>query len=186
MSNERATDEHIIKRIINGDIDNYEYIVKRYQNLIFSIGMRFFRNEDDSNDFVQEVFMKAYRELNSYKGKAPFRYWLGKIAYNYGVNSIKSQKKDVTQFDDMCSDEPTPEKTHIRDEIKQILLNAIDQLPEHYRMCLDFYFFHGLSYNEICEITGYPVNTIKSNVFRAKQTLRDVLRGSIAEDYHEM
>ncbi len=186
MTNEHATDENIIKSVINGDVDSFEYIVKRYQGLVYSIGMRFFRNEDDSNDFTQEVFIKVYHELNSYKGRAPFRYWLGRVAYNYAVNSIKVQKSDVNYIEEMHSSEATPEKSHITHEIKQTLLDAINQLPEKYRLCLDFYFFHGISYNKIKEITGYPVNTIKSYVFRAKQTLRDALRGSIAEDYHEM
>jgi RNA polymerase sigma-70 factor (ECF subfamily) len=186
MTDEKHSDEHIISRVINGDINIFEHIVKRYQRLIFNIGMRFFRNEDDTNDFVQDVFIKTYRNLNSYKGRAPFRFWIGKVAYNLAVNSIKNRTNDPEFTEGLPSEELTPEESHVKNEVKEILLEAIQNLPEHYRVCLDLYFFNGMSYSEINGVTGFPVNTIKSHVFRAKQSLRDVLRGSIAEEYHEM
>jgi RNA polymerase sigma-70 factor (ECF subfamily) len=68
----------------------------------------------------------------------------------------------------------------------EAISRALASLPEKYRICVDFFFFLGLSYGEIGDITGFPVNTIKSHVFRAKQMLRDALRGSAAEEYHEM
>ena len=77
-------------------------------------------------------------------------------------------------------------RSHIKDETISLLRNAMNKLPEQYRICVDLYFYMGMKYAEIEGITGYPVNTIKSNVLRAKQILRDRLRGSIAEDYHEM
>jgi RNA polymerase sigma-70 factor (ECF subfamily) len=186
MLNDIYPDERIIRQVLNGDIQSFEFIVKRYQSYIYSIGMRFFKNTDDSNDFVQDVFLKVYNELGSFKGKAPFRSWLIRIAYNYGINKIKAGKFDSVIFEESASVEATPEDRHIKDEAITLLRTAIDNLPEHYRICLDLYFFSGLKYIDIGSITGYPVNTIKSNVLRAKQILRNKLRGSIAEDYDEM
>lgn len=186
MDNEKFSDEHIIRRVLNGDIDIFEHIVNRYKSFIFNIGIRFFKNADDANDFVQEVFIRIYNNLKSYKGSAPFRFWLGRVAYNLAVNTVKSKKVDTEFNEDYQSDEISPEQSHIKNEVKEMLLDAIQELPENHRICLDFYFFHGLSYSEINALTGFPVNTIKSYVFRAKQSLRDALRGSIAEEYHEM
>jgi len=67
-----------------------------------------------------------------------------------------------------------------------MLMRAVGALPERYRICVELYFFMGLTYGEIGRITGYPVNTIKSNVLRAKTMLRDELKGTIAEDYNEL
>jgi RNA polymerase sigma-70 factor, ECF subfamily len=186
MLNEIYPDERIVRQVVNGDIESYEIIVKRYQSYIYSIGMRFFKNTDDSNDFVQDVFLKAYIELESFKGKAPFHSWLIRIAYNHGINKIKAGKVENVIFEESVSAEPTQEQRHIKDEAITLLRTAIDSLPEQYRICVDLYFFSGLKYIEIESITGFPVNTIKSNVLRAKQILRNKLRGSIAEDYDEM
>ena len=186
MTDDQNSDEHIIRRVVNGDINIFEHIVKKYQKLVFNIGMRFFKNTDDSNDFVQDVFLKAYKNLNSYKERSPFRFWLGKVAYNLAINSIKAKKIDPEIKEQLQSYDLSPEESHVKNEVSETLLQAIKKLPEPYRVCVDLYFFNGLSYNEINEITGFPVNTIKSNVFRAKQFLRDALRGSIAEEYYEM
>ncbi len=186
MLNDIYPDERIIRQVLNGDIEKFRIIVERYQSHLYGIGMRFFKNADDSDDFVQDVFIKVFNELRSFKGKAPFRSWLVRIAYNYGINKIKAAKADNVSFEESVSAEPTPEQRHIKDEAIRLLRTAINSLAERYRICVDLYFFMGLKYGEIESITGYPVNTIKSNVLRAKQILRDRLRGSIAEDYHEM
>ena len=78
MQNEIFSDERIVSQVFDGDIETFRVIIERYQSYIYSIGMRFFKNDDDSNDFVQDVFIKAYNELGSFKGKAQFRSWLVK------------------------------------------------------------------------------------------------------------
>lgn len=183
---DKSSDEQIVREVVNGDVERFRIIINRYQNHIFSIGMRFFRNKDDSDDYVQDIFLKAFNELGSYKERAPFRVWLIRIAYNYGINIVKAKKSQSLINEDELSDESTPEKSHVKDETIAILRKAIDALPDKYRICVDLFFFTGCKYTEIMEITGYPVNTIKSNVLRAKKILRNKLRGTIAEDYHEM
>lgn len=187
MKNNQAPDEIIIKNVIHGDTASFKTIVERYQKQIYGIGMRFFKNYEDAYDFVQEVFIRAYRNLTSFKGRSPFRNWLTKIAYNFGINQIqgKKQESDIDAHVIQAPEE-TPERIHTLDEIRGLLNEAIDSLPERYRVALDLYFFGGFTYRQIHEITGVPVNTIKSDVLRAKQMLRDALRGTIAEDYHEL
>ena len=186
MIHDNKSDEQIIKQVLLGSIESFRIIVERYQKKIFSIGMRFYKNEDDSYDFTQEVFIKAYESLKSYAERAPFRFWLTRIAYNHGINRLSSKKIEPDIPEQIPAGETTPEDTHLRGEIREVLREAIEQLPERYRICVDLYFFLELTYNEISEITGYPVNTIKSNVLRAKNILRDELKGTIAEDYHEL
>ena len=187
MNNENIPDEEIIRRVIHKEIDLFKEIVERYQNRVFSIGMRFFKNEDDSYDFVQDVFVKAYSNLKFYKGRSLFKFWLIKIAYNHGINKI-NKKRIEGEFSEtlMEFNDETPDRNFARDEIKELLLEAMSKLSEKYQICLDFYFFWGLSYNQISHITDIPVNTIKSNVLRAKTILRDALKGTIAEEYHDI
>lgn len=194
---DRMSDEQIITRVLHGDTNSFKAIVDRYQQHVFGIGMRFLKNDNDAYDFVQEVFIKAYRNLASYLGSTPFRFWLIKIAYNHAINVAQAQRvrttyvrpaanSEIYQNQGPVSVEPSAEKVCMKSELKGVLLAAISRLPEQYQLCLDFHFFLGLSYEEISSITGIPVNTIKSNVFRAKMELRDTLRGTIAENYHEM
>lgn len=186
MFDENISDEHIVSKIIKGDVNSFKYLVDRYQKYIFNIGMRFFKNKDDATDFVQDIFLRAYGELRSFKGKS-FRFWIVKIAYNYGINQIKAKKTcGNDSLGDAQSREPAPEASYIKDETVKLIESVLSELPEHYRICLDMYFYYGFTYKEICGITEFPVNTIKSNVLRAKEILRDKLRGSIAEDYYEM
>jgi RNA polymerase sigma-70 factor (ECF subfamily) len=132
------------------------------------------------------VFLKAYNEIQSYKRKAPFRAWLIRIAYNMGINMIKVKKIEKVILEDSVYGNKNTEKDYLMDETANALFTAINTLPDQYRICIDLYFFMGFKYIDIENITGYPINTIKSNVLRAKQILRDKLRGSVAEDYHEM
>jgi RNA polymerase sigma-70 factor (ECF subfamily) len=184
--NDFETDEQIVKEVLLGRTESFKLIIERYQKKIFCIGMRFYNNEDDSYDFTQEVFIKAFESLGSYAGRAPLRFWLTKIAYNHAINRISAKKTESEIPGQIQSGEKTPEDKLMRGEICDVLHEALTQLPRKYRICVDLYFFLGLTYYEIHEITGYPVNTIKSNVMRAKKILRDDLKGTIAEDYHEL
>jgi RNA polymerase sigma-70 factor, ECF subfamily len=182
------SDEEIVRLVLSGDVDAYREIVKRYQDVIYGIGYRFFRNKEDSVDFAQEILVKSYISLETYKGRAPFKYWLIKIAYNAAVTRKKSIRIDEPlEFPDRIqSSAPTPSGSFEDSEMKSVLLSAIGLLPEEYRVCVDLFFFSGFSYPRISQLTGIPVGTIKSNVYRAKCMLRELLRGTIAEDYHEM
>lgn len=185
MSNSPLTDEEIVHRILKGERDLFAEIVRRYQRKIYNIGLMFFRNSDDAGDFAQEVFVRAYEALNSFKGKSKFSFWFTKIAYNHGINMAKSGVRPESLIEHACEGD-SPHESFVIGEVRDALKRAVESLPENFRVCVDLYFFYGLSYAEISEITGYPVNTIKSNMFRAKQVLRNKLKGTIAEDYHEM
>jgi len=190
MNFDILTDEFIVREIQKGRVEYFKVIVERYEKKIFSMGMRFFYNRDDSLDYVQEVFIKLFGNIDKYKQKAPFRFWLYRIAYNHALNLKKKMKNngDISEYCDVygMDIENEPDRIHSKNRVRDILLKAINELPKRYRICLDFYFFMGLKYREISEITGYPVNTIKSDVLRAKNMLRQNLKGTEAEVSDEM
>ena len=87
-----VSDEMIVQDILAGNSNSFIFIIERYQQRIFSMGMRFLKNKDDASDFAQEVFIKVFKNLSSYKKKAPFKYWMVKIAYNHGINCAQKKK----------------------------------------------------------------------------------------------
>jgi RNA polymerase sigma-70 factor (ECF subfamily) len=175
---EDYSDHLIVEQIVSGQKDLFRLLVRRYQRPVYGMGMSFFRNAEDASDFAQEVLLKVYRNLARFEGRSRFSTWLYKIAYNTAVNGVNRRKEYVSLAEDGGSEaahEDTPERIAIRNAAKEAVLESLGELPERYRVCIDLFFFYDRSYQEIEAITGFPVNTIKSHVFRAKKLLRERL-----------
>ena len=174
-------DRIILEQILAGEKELFRLLVKRYESAVYGMGVSFFRNEEDASDFTQEVFIKIYRSLSGFEGRSRFSTWLYRIAYNTALNSVKRNRNYRSLVeDDIVPDTDTPERSMLRKTIREAVLEGVNDLPERFRISIDLYLFYDRSYQEIEIITGYPVNTIKSHVFRAKKLLRDKLEG-----YHE-
>jgi RNA polymerase sigma-70 factor (ECF subfamily) len=176
-------DELIVSQIVAGQKDIFRLLVRRYERVVYGMGMSFFRNSEDASDFGQEVFLKVYRSLPKFEGRSRFSTWLYKIAYNTAINGVTRKKEYRSlaeaeeQSDSLLSDGDTPERALLRKAAREAVLEAMEGLPERYRICVDMFFFYDRSYQEIEAITGFPLNTIKSHVFRAKKLLREKLEG---------
>jgi RNA polymerase sigma-70 factor (ECF subfamily) len=171
-------DRLIVSRIVAGQKELFRLLVERHERAVYGMGLSFFRNAEDAADFTQEVFLKSYRSLSHFEGRSRFSTWLYKIAYNTAVNGIRRQKeyRSLAEEENL-KDEDTPERKLLRSAAREAVLEALAELPPRYRICVDLFFFYDRSYQEIALITGYPVNTIKSHVFRAKKLLREKLEG---------
>jgi RNA polymerase sigma-70 factor (ECF subfamily) len=165
----------LIGQITSGQKELFRILVHRYQQTVHSIGLSFFRNLEDAADFTQDVFLKAYRNLASFQGKSRFSTWLYRIAYNTAVNGVTRRKEYRSLAEDEPGTENTPEEQVLRVAARDAVREAVRELPEKYRMCVDLFFFYDRSVREIGMITGFPENTIKSHVFRAKKLLREKL-----------
>ncbi|MCL2043332.1 MAG: sigma-70 family RNA polymerase sigma factor [Treponema sp.] len=174
---EEFSDQFIVGQIIVGQKDLFRLLVQRYERPVYGMGLSFFRNAEDAADFTQEVFLKVYRNLSNFEGRSRFSTWLYKIAYNTAINGVNRRKEYHSLAEDEAgtSDSDTPERVLIRKAAKEAVLASLTELPERYRVCIDLFFFYDRSYLEIEAITGLPVNTIKSHVFRAKKLLREKL-----------
>ena len=169
-------DRVVVAQIISGQKERFRLLVERHERAIHGMGMSFFRNPDDAADFTQEVFLKAYRNLSIFEGRARFSTWLYKIAYNTAINSVNRKREYQSLVEeDVIIDADTPERSYLRGIIKDAVYKAVQELPDRYRICVDLFFFYDQSYQEIEAITGYPVNTVKSHVHRAKKLLREKL-----------
>jgi RNA polymerase sigma-70 factor (ECF subfamily) len=176
MTADESDDLYIVSRVVAGEKELFRYLVTRHQRAVYSMGRSFFRNNEDASDFVQEVFLKVYRGLAGFEGRSRFSTWLYKIAYNTAVNGVTRQREYHSLAEDEGAvDGDTPERKLVREAAREAVITAIGELPERYRVCVDMCFFYDRSYQEIEAITGFPVNTIKSHVFRAKKLLREKL-----------
>ncbi|MBP3450211.1 MAG: sigma-70 family RNA polymerase sigma factor [Spirochaetaceae bacterium] len=176
-------DSILIKNVLQGDTESFAKLVKFYKHKVHVFGMGFFKNEVDTDDFVQEVFIKVYTKLSTFRGDSLFSTWLMRIAYNTAVNSVNRRKEYASLSDDFELEDTdlTPEQSELRKITMLAVREAITELPERYRICLDMYFFYDMTYNEISETVDLPVNTIKSHIFRAKKILKDKLQETVTE-----
>jgi len=177
-------DRTLLDQIRGGQKELFALLVKRHERAVYGMGMSFFRNREDAADFAQDVFLKVYRSLDGFEGRSRFSTWLYRIAYNTAVNSV-TRKRDYQSLaeEEAIPDNDTPERRTLRGILRETVLEAVAELPERYRVCVDLSFFYDRSFAEIEAITGFPVNTIKSHVFRAKKILREQLRDMVERGY---
>jgi len=180
MHNEaEINDQLIVSQIVSGQKDLFRLLVNQHEKAVYGMGLSFFRNPDDASDFTQEVFLKAYRSLSSFEGRSRFSTWLYKIAYNTAINEVNRRKEYHSLAEEdaekLVNSADTPERIALRNAAKDSIRTAIMELPERFRICVDLFYFYERSYQEIEAITGIPVNTIKSHVFRSKILLREKL-----------
>ena len=165
-----------VTRVLGGDTEAFSGIVRRNQHLLLAFGRRFFSNGADVEDFVQEVFLQAYRRLSTFRGEGRFRSWLLGIAYHLAIRT-KRRLPDYHSLEPETVPDTgeTPERSLVRGEASRTILEAIRGLPERFATCVDLFFFFGLTYNEISATTGHPLNTVRSHIRRAKERLRETL-----------
>ncbi|MCL2211135.1 MAG: sigma-70 family RNA polymerase sigma factor [Treponema sp.] len=172
-------DQLIVSQVVSGQKDLFRLLVRQHEKAVYGMGLSFLRNPEDASDFTQDVFLKAYRSLAHFEGRSRFSTWLYKIAYNTALNEVNRRKEyhSLAQEDanKLLSSDETPERIALRNAASEAVQKAIKELPERFRICIDLYFFYDRSYQEIEAITGIPVNTIKSHVFRSKIILREKL-----------
>jgi len=175
---QETSDEEAIGLVLDGDTEAFAVLVRRHRARVARLGMSFFRDEEEAADFTQDVFVKAYTALASFKGRSLFSTWLLRIAYNTAINSKKRKRDHLSLDPDMeISGAPGADDEHLREETARTVREAMAELPPRQALCIELYFYYDLKYSEISEITGFPVNTIKSHVFRAKRILRERLEG---------
>ena len=178
-----ATDQQLVVRVQKGDKRAFDLLVLKYQGRMHAIVGRFVRDTDEVPDVVQEAFIKAYRALPKFRGESQFYTWLYRIAVNTAKNYLVARSRrppgsdidvvDAEYYDgsDYLKDLGTPENNLFRDELGALIHKTISDLPEDLRTAVTLREFEGLSYDEIAEIMDCPVGTVRSRIFRARETI---------------
>ena len=178
-----VTDKELIERVKNGEKSAYDLLVLKYQQRIVNLVSRFVRNHSDALDVTQEAFIKAYRALPNFRGDSAFYTWLYRIAVNTAKNHLAVQLRrprtsdydvsDIEQIEgnNALKDQATPESLLLKDELQATVLKAIDDLPEDLKTAIMLREIEGLSYEEIACVMGCPIGTVRSRIFRARESI---------------
>jgi len=184
-----SADEILVDRARQGKLDAYNQLVLRYQGLAYSVAHRMLGDSDSAADATQDSFIKAYKRLDQYHGHGTsFRSWLMRIVVNTCYDVLRSRRRHserIVSFDLDCGDDDwssilrdpgeRPEEYVLRREDGERVLAAIEALPADQRAVLILSDIEGLPYNEIADITGVPVGTVKSRLSRARARARELI-----------
>ncbi|MFW6159441.1 MAG: RNA polymerase sigma factor [Planctomycetota bacterium] len=184
----------VVRESARGDGEAFGELVNHYQNAIFNLVVRMLGNREDARDVTQEVFLKAYRRLRSFKGRSRFATWLCSIAVNQSISERRKQSAasrrggvpmSVLEGDDGRSYDPPgdtagPDESLQAEETMQQIEAAIDELSDDYRSVVVLRDIEGLDYRAISEALGCSRGTIKSRLHRARLQLRRTLQGLVA------
>ena len=185
---DNITDKEIIERVKNGDKNAYDLLVLKYQQRVINLISRFVKNHADALDISQETFIKAYKALPNFRGESAFYTWLYRIAVNTAKNYLTVQSRkitksdyDVTEIEQIecnmnLTEQTTPENLLIKDELQDIVLNTIENLPEDLKSAIMLREIEGLSYEEIAAVMECPVVTVRSRIFRARETIDNKIK----------
>lgn len=185
---ERDLDFQLIQRIQNGEQQAFTLLVRKYQNRVANILTRYLRNSADIADVTQEVFIKVYKSLPSFRGDSAFYTWLYRITVNTAKNYLTSLSRrppsadiDAMEADsydgsDALKEADCPEGILRSEEIKKVILNAIDQLPAELKSAITLRELEGMSYEEIANIEDCPIGTVRSRIFRARESIDKQLK----------
>ena len=184
----KDTDQQLVDRVFKGDKHAFDLLVLRYQHRILGLVGRFINDPSEVEDVAQEAFIKAYRALPKFRGDSKFYTWLYRIAINTAKNYLVARGRrppstdvDVEDAEFMENNAPltdieSPEASQEKEDLHRVINEAIEDLPEDLRTAFTLREFSGLSYEEITEIMGCPVGTVRSRIFRAREALDKKIR----------
>ncbi len=186
MNNDGVSDEEFAARVQRGDVEAFEELTRRYQERLTRYAKRF-AGDLDSDDIVQEAFVKAYLNIRSFNTARRFSPWLYRIAHNEAVNFIRRTKREPLTFFDLdvvfphlAADENL-EADLSGKETRAFLKASVDALPPKYREPLVLYYFEEFSYDAISDIMRIPKGTVAIRLKRAKDLLKRALHEAHAE-----
>ncbi|MEK9711936.1 MAG: RNA polymerase sigma factor RpoE [Thalassolituus sp.] len=188
MTDQPASDQQLVVRVQKGDRRAFDLLVVKYQHRILALVGRFIADHAEAQDVTQEAFIKAYRALPSFRGDSQFYTWMYRIAVNTAKNHLISRgRKTPTQDIDLddaaffadeanMKDVDTPDGLLQRDQLREVVFAAIEELPEELRRAVTLRELEGLSYEEIAEAMNCPIGTVRSRIFRAREAIEKKMR----------
>jgi|SRR3989338_5802390 len=180
MDFDTKTDEEIAHSAQKGDLNAFGILVKRYQDKIMRYGYRFLSQYEDRQDVVQDVFIRVYKNINSFDIKKRFSPWIYRIAHNTFINFIKKKSREPLSFFDpdtlFSHDIPDSsfEDERAQKEIREILDQILDKIDPKYREPLLLYYYEEKDYKEIGEILHIPASTVGVRLNRGKKLMKQI------------
>ncbi len=182
------TDEELVARSIRGDADSFNQLVLRWERPIYALAYRTIGREEDARDVCQETFLRAFRALPNFRGQAKFSSWLYRIALNLCRDWMRRERRapiiqppeDVDLMDLAAAAEPSEsiEDLVARKDMTRLVENAMTRLPEEQRTAIVLKEYHGLTFQEIADLMGCPLSTVKTRLYQGLTVLRRELAKS--------
>ncbi|MGB1141475.1 MAG: RNA polymerase sigma factor RpoE [Halioglobus sp.] len=182
------TDQQLVERVQKGDSRAFDMLVLKYQHKILALISRYVRDADEVQDVAQEAFIKAYKALPRFRGDSAFYTWLYRIAINTAKNHLVSRSRrppgqdvevgDAEYFDggSALREIENPENALFGAELKAVVEKAIATLPDDLRTAVTLREFDGLSYEDIADVMECPVGTVRSRIFRARESIDEQVK----------
>ena len=184
----KELDMELVRRVQRGDKSGFDLLVLRYQNKILNLVSRYVHDHHEAQDVAQEAFIKAYRGLANFRGDSAFYTWLYRIAINTAKNHLITASRKISSADGPDAQEAeqydgahalrdyeSPERNALNEEIAGVIERSIETLPDDLRTALTLREFEGLSYEEIANVMDCPIGTVRSRIFRARETVDNSL-----------
>ena len=176
------TDLQLVRKVRNGDRAAFDLLVVKYQSRVASIISRYVYDSQEVMDLTQETFVKAFRAIDRFRGDSAFYTWLYRIAVNTAKNFLEARGRrpqgsaDVTDAENFVDggrlrDPASPERLLQREQLQKALAEAIASLPEELRSAFLLREYDGLSYEDIARILECPIGTVRSRIFRARDSV---------------
>jgi RNA polymerase sigma-70 factor (ECF subfamily) len=174
-------DEALVAHVRSGEMHAFDELVRRYRNDVFALSYHFVRSREEAWDISQEVFIKAHRALDRFRGESSFKTWLMRITANQSKDFLKKRKLSTVAFDDALreGDAPSPAMGPAHElearELGQAIQKALDKLPVKHRLAFVLREFEGLTYEEMAEVMECNLGTVMSRLHHARKKLQKSL-----------
>ena len=179
------TEAELIAATLKGDAASFEPLIERYSPRVFATARRYARRESEIEDIVQEVWLKAYQKLGSFRGEAPFEHWLMRLAVHTCYDFLRGHKRNrETSFSEMTDAEddwldrvgsPNDDSGENADAAKKLVQHVLEQLSPPARLIITLLEIEDRSIKEIAELTGWSVPLVKVRAFRARAEMKKCL-----------
>ena len=176
------TDEELVARTVGGDADSFNELIHRWERPIYALAYRQIGREEDARDVCQDTFLRAYRALNGFRGQAKFSSWLYRIALNLCRDWMRRERRtpvvqapeDMDLMDLAAAREPseTIEDRVGRHDLTRAVERAMALLPEEQRTAIVLKEYQGLTFQEIADLLGCPLSTVKTRLYQGLTVLR--------------
>jgi RNA polymerase sigma-70 factor (ECF subfamily) len=183
-----TTEAELVRRARKGELAAYDDLVRLYQERVYATVYHMTANHEDANDLAQEAFIKAFQALKSFKGGSSFYTWVYRIAVNKTINFLKQRKNrsqmSLNDLDFNAEHDPdlvalisdkTPRRDANLSELQEKLNEAMQKLSEPHRLVVTLHDVQGMSHEEIAQIMGCNIGTVRSRLFYARQQLQAYL-----------
>jgi len=176
------TDEELVARSIGGDADSFNELILRWERPIYALAYRTIGREEDARDVCQETFLRAFRALPGFRGQAKFSSWLYRIALNLCRDWIRRERRaplvqppedgDLMELAAAAEPAESIEDLVARKDLARSVERAMALLPEEQRTAIVLKEFHGLTFQEIADLAGCPLSTVKTRLYQGLTVLR--------------